>query len=152
MPHLSYEARNSLCRLIVLLWIVFLVLVAIRLAHFALSLDASSVGFMIDIPELSPVLSREIRLAIFMLAVALVGGIAFVIRDFYNAIKHANRYDEAVADYEKGRISMNELQRLVPIETYTRRFNHTWIYWFLSQPLLSAILGVVAFAIARSGL
>jgi len=38
------------------------------------------------------------------------------------------------------------------VEIYTGRFNHTWIYWFMIQPVLSSVLGLIAFAIARSGL
>jgi hypothetical protein len=40
----------------------------------------------------------------------------------------------------------------VTLQVYLGRFNYTWTFWFLLQPVLSGVLGVVAYAIARSGL
>lgn len=75
-----------------------------------------------------------------------------MIKDFYRSIKYANLYTVAYSDYTSGKIHLSEFQRLVTVEIYTGRFNYTWAYWFFMQPVLSSVLGIVAFFIARSGL
>ena len=75
-----------------------------------------------------------------------------MIKDFYRSIKYANLYKIAYDDYRAGYIALSEFQRLVTVEIYTGRFNYTWIYWFFIQPILSSVLGIIAFFIARSGL
>jgi hypothetical protein len=75
-----------------------------------------------------------------------------MIKDFYRSVKYSNVYSIAYDDYTAGHISNTEFQRLVTLDIYMGRFNHTWVYWFLIQPVLSSALGVIAFFIARSGL
>jgi hypothetical protein len=75
-----------------------------------------------------------------------------MIKDFYRSVKYANLYTIAYNDYRAGHMKFSEFQRLVTVEIYTGRFNYTWIYWFLIQPVLSSTLGLIAFSIARSGL
>lgn len=92
------------------------------------------------------------KIILLMLAISMMGGVSFLIKDFYVANKRANLYDMTYADYVAGRINFEEFNRLISVETYMGRFNHTWIYWFFIQPILSSFLGLIAFAIARSGL
>lgn len=61
-------------------------------------------------------------------------------------------YDRAYDDFRAGNLNRESFQKLVTIEIYSGRFNHTWIYWFFIQPILSSALGIIAFFIARSGL
>ena len=75
-----------------------------------------------------------------------------MIKDFYRSIKYANLFSVVCEDYLQERFSKEEFQKLITFEIYTGRFNYTWTYWFLIQPILSSILGLIAFAIARSGL
>ena len=77
---------------------------------------------------------------------------SFIIKDFYKSVKFANIYDRAYEDYKSGSITHDGFQRLATVEIYSGRFNHTWMYWFLIQPILSSALGIIAFFIARSGL
>lgn len=95
---------------------------------------------------------NEGRVLVLMLSVSIVGGLSFMIKDFYRSIKYANLYAVIYDGYSRRALSSDEFQRLVTFEIYTGRFNYTWTYWFLIQPILSSILGIIAFAIARSGL
>jgi hypothetical protein len=123
------------------------------LAKTSLTFDANDIlGIEGSENVLSEAIIKECRMFFLMLGVGIIGGITFLIKDFYRSIKHENLYNQANKDLKNGAISLSEFQRLIPIEVYTGRFNYTWIFWFLIHPILSSILGLIAYFIARSGL
>ncbi len=153
MSAVRTDLWNLLAKLAVTAWIALLTWAAARVAHFALVTDGNSI-LGLSGPEngLPETVATEVRLATGMLAVAIAGGVSFVVKDFYKSVKNSNRYAMAFADFRSGALPKDSFQKLVPLGVYVGRFNHTWLFWFLVQPFLSAILGVVAFFIARSGL
>ena len=146
----SLEFKNTFAKITILLWIIGLIYAAIRVAECAIVFDINTI--LSSSHTLSPKVVQEVQVIILMLAVSIVGGVAFMIKDFYRSIKYANLYTVAYDDYKSGHIVLAEFQRLITVEIYTGRFNYTWIYWFFIQPILSSTLGIIAFFIARSGL
>lgn len=149
---ISLAFKNSLAKVLVLLWIVCLIGISIAVAKCAIFFDINWYFGLQGAQAFGQPIVTEIQVLLLMLAVSIMGGISFMIKDFYRSIKYANLYDTVYADYHEGRIGIEEFQRLVSVEIYTGRFNHTWTYWFVIQPVLSSVLGLIAFAIARSGL
>ena len=149
---LSLEFKNTLAKFTILSWIVSLIYVAIEVAKFAVTFDINVAFGSNPAHVFTPKVVQEVQVIILMLAVSIVGGVAFMIKDFYRSVKYANLYSVAYSDYRAGQMALPEFQRLVTVEIYTGRFNYTWIYWFFIQPILSSALGVIAFFIARSGL
>jgi hypothetical protein len=148
----STDTKNTLAKFAVLLWIAFLIFAALFVARQSISFDINEY-FGFQGSQLLPAsVVQEIRLIILMLSVSILGGISFLIKDFYQANKYANMYEVFYADYKNKQMGLEEFQKLATFEIYTGKFNYTWIYWFLVQPVLSSVLGLVAFSIARSGL
>ena len=148
----SNELRNFLAKLAIVAWIAALMAAALWTAHHALVTDGNRLLGLSSSEDLPQEIAIEVRLVLGMAAVAIMGGVCFIIKDFYKSVKNANRYALAFADYRSGALPKESFQKLVPLEVYVGRFNHTWLFWFLVQPILSTLLGVVAFFIARSGL
>lgn len=146
------EIRNFLAKLAIVAWIGVLLAAAVWTAHRALVTNGNTLLGLSADADLPEAIALEVRLVIGMASVAILGGICFIIKDFYKSVKNANRYALAFGDYRSGALPKESFQRLVPLEVYIGRFNHTWLFWFLVQPVLSTLLGVVAFFIARSGL
>lgn len=144
--------KNFIAKVFVMCWIVLLIMFALWLFLVSLRMHAASLVWIFGSQVPSETLVAEMRLLTFILGVSMIGGVSFVIKDFYSSVKCANIYTQTYADYVAGIIPMAEFQRIVPVEVYTRRFHFSWVYWFMTQPILSAILGVIAFAIVRSGL
>ncbi len=148
----SHEFRDFLAKLAIVGWIAALMALAVWVAHLALITDGNSLLGVSGGQDLPKEVALEVRLVIGMAAVAIMGGTCFIIKDFYKSVKNANRYALAFADYRSGALPRESFQKLIPLDVYVGRFNHTWLFWFLVQPVLSTLLGVVAFFIARSGL
>lgn len=148
----SLETKNSLAKFVIICWIGILLGAALTVARFAITFDINAYFGFQGKQILAESIVTEARVLILMLAVSIMGGISFIIKDFYRANKYANLYDMAYQDYLNKRISLEQFQVLVTVEVYVGRFNHTWVYWFLVQPILSSFLGIIAFSIARSGL
>lgn len=149
---LSTNTKNSIAKVVVLLWIILLIIIAMSAARFAITFNINQYfGFQGD-QQFANSIVLEVRVIILMFAVSITGGISFLIKDFYRANKYANMYEVFYADYKSKQISFDEFQHLATFEIYTGKFNHTWVYWFLVQPILSSFLGLIAFSIARSGL
>lgn len=149
---MSHEIRNTLAKLVVVLWIGALVYTAWHIAKTSVAFDPNAYFGLADSQKLPADVIREIKVLILMLSVSIIGGVSFIIKDFYRAVKYANIYDRAYSDFKAGDITREGFQRLATVEIYSGRFNYTWVYWFLIQPLLSSALGIIAFFIARSGL
>lgn len=149
---LALQTKNSIAKLIVLIWIVCLLLASLAVIRFAISFDINAYFLLQGEARFAPPIVLEMKVILLMLAVSMMGGVSFLIKDFYVANKNANLYDVTYSDYIAGRIDFSEFNRLVTLEIYMGRFNHTWMYWFFIQPILSSFLGLIAFAIARSGL
>ena len=149
---MSHETRNTLAKLVVVLWIGALVYTAWHIAKTSVAFDPNAYFGLPDSQKLPADVIREIKVLILMLSVSIIGGVSFIIKDFYRAVKYANIYDRAYSDFKAGDITREGFQRLATVEIYSGRFNYTWVYWFLIQPLLSSALGIIAFFIARSGL
>jgi hypothetical protein len=149
---ISYETKNTVAKILVVTWIGFLVTMALIIAKSAVSLDPNAFFGLSGEDRLPAEIIREIKVLVLMLSVSIVGGVSFIIKDFYRSVKYANIYDQAYRDYKNRDITREGFQRLATVEIYSGRFNYTWVYWFLIQPLLSSTLGIVAFFIARSGL
>lgn len=136
----------------IVLWIGLLVFSSFVVMRYAIVFDVNNAFHIPEGNKLPLEVVREGKLIMLMLSVAIIGGVSFIIKDFYRANKYSNVYNTFYEDYRAGNIGRKEFQRLVTIDVYTGRFNHTWLYWFLVQPILSSALGVIAFFIARSGL
>lgn len=149
---MSHEAKNTLAKILVVLWIISLVAGALIIAKSAVGFDPNSFFGLSGEQRLSAEIIRELKVLVLMLSVSVVGGVSFIIKDFYRSVKYANIYDRAYQDYKNGDITREGFQKLATVEIYSGRFNYTWVYWFLVQPLLSSTLGIIAFFIARSGL
>lgn len=149
---MSHDIRNALAKLLVVLWIAILVALALYIAKSAVGFDPNAFFGLSNDKILSAEIIREIKVLVLMLSVSIVGGVSFIIKDFYRAVKYANIYDRAYEDFKNGDISREGFQKLATVEIYSGRFNYTWVYWFMIQPLLSSTLGLIAFFIARSGL
>lgn len=149
---ISHRLKNAAAKIFVVLWIAYLIFSVYALVFFALSFDVNGWLRLSGERALSDALVLELRLVVVMLAASLMGGIIFMIRDFYQSIKYSNIYDRAYDDYRSHMMGISEFQRIVTLQVYLGRFNYTWTFWFLLQPVLSAVLGVIAYAIARSGL
>jgi len=148
----SVAIRDFLAKLAIVGWIGALLAAAVWTAHHALVTDGNTLLGLSAETDLPEAIALEVRLVVGMASVAILGGICFIIKDFYKSVKNANRYALAFGDYRSGALPKESFQKLVPLEVYIGRFNHTWLFWFLVQPVLSTLLGVVAFFIARSGL
>jgi hypothetical protein len=146
------DIKNLAAKCIVLIWIAFLVNLSMYLLYTAVTLDLSALASLQGNSLVKEGLDKEIRLLMMMLAIALVGGIWFMIKDFYRSVKNANLYSSCYADYVANILPYEEFQKIITLNIYIARFNHTWLIWFIIQPLLSAMLGLVAYFIARSGL
>lgn len=136
----SAQTKDTLAKVAILLWIISLILVAFYIIQVAIVFDINT---FFNIPEehkLPRSIVQEAQVIFLMLAISIFGGLCFMIKDFYLAIKNANLYKMAWDDYISKHIPFEEFQRLIPIEVYTGRFNYTWIYWFLIQPILSSVL------------
>lgn len=149
---LSPETRNTLAKILVVAWIAGLIALALSLAKTSASLDPNAFFGLSGENRLPAEGVLEVKVLVLMLSVSIVGGVSFMIKDFYRSVKYANLYDRAYEDYKAGSISLEGFQKLATVEIYSGRFNYTWVYWFLIQPLLSSALGIIAFFIARSGL
>lgn len=149
---MSHDIRNVLAKILVVLWIAVLVALALYIAKSAVGFDPNAFFGLPDDKRLSAEIIREIKVLVLMLSVSIIGGVSFIIKDFYRAVKYANIYDRAYEDFKNGDISREGFQKLATVEIYSGRFNYTWVYWFMIQPLLSSTLGLIAFFIARSGL
>ncbi len=149
---LSLDTKNTLAKITILLLILGLIALAGYVARFSIGFEVNQYLGLSGLNALPVEVNREIQLMILMLSVSIIGGVSFMIKDFYRSIKYANLYTVAYSDYTSGKIHLSEFQRLVTVEIYTGRFNYTWAYWFFMQPVLSSVLGIVAFFIARSGL
>lgn len=149
---MSSETRNTLAKILVVVWIGALVALALYIAKSAVTFDPNAYFGLPDNQRLPADIIKEIKVLILMLSVSIVGGVSFIIKDFYRSVKYANIYDRAYADFKNGDISREGFQKLATVEIYSGRFNYTWVFWFLIQPLLSSTLGIIAFFIARSGL
>lgn len=150
MTHL--EIKNTIAKIVVLFWIVFLIILAANVARFAIYFDINAYFKLATGHTFDASVVREAQVLVLMLAVSIVGGVSFMIKDFYRSIKYANLFDVIYEDYLKERFNRTEFQKLITFDVYTGRFNYTWAYWFMIQPILSCILGLIAFAIARSGI
>jgi hypothetical protein len=148
----SLEFKNTLAKLIILIWIAFLILIAAWVARISVEFNINTVFTIPGDQAFGLNIVAEVQVILLMLSVSIIGGVAFMIKDFYRSVKYANLYAVAYNDYRAGQMRLAEFQRLVTVEIYTGRFNYTWIYWFLIQPILSSTLGLIAFFIARSGL
>lgn len=148
----STDFKNTIAKFTILIWIGFLILLAAWVARTSVGFDINSVFSIDSNHSFGPGIIAEAQVILLMLSVSIVWGVAFMIKDFYRAVKYANLYAIAYNDYRAGHMKLSEFQRLVTVEIYTGRFNYTWIYWFLIQPVLSSTLGLIAFSIARSGL
>lgn len=149
---MQFQLQNTLAKIAIVAWISFLLYAAAHIAKSAVTLDPNAYFGLRDPNRLPADAVREIKVLVLMLAVSIVGGLSFIIKDFYRSVKYANVYDRAYADFRSGGITRDSFQRLITVEIYSGRFNYTWVYWFLVQPVLSSVLGVIAFFIARSGL
>ncbi len=147
-----FELKNTIAKLVIILWIGLLLYIAYRVAIYSVAFDINRFFSLTGTNTLPESVVREVKVICLMLSVAILGGVSFMIKDFYQSVKYANIYTVAYGDYVQGHISNTEFQRLVPVEVYVGRFNHTWVYWFFIQPVLSSVLGIIAFFIARSGL
>jgi len=95
----SLEFKNSLAKVLVLLWIVCLVGIALAVARVAIFFDVNQY-FGIEGAQAFPKnIVVEVRVLFLMLSVSIVGGVSFMIKDFYRSIKYANLYDTVYADY-----------------------------------------------------
>ncbi len=149
---MSYELKNTLAKIAIVLWIVALLGASGYVIRMSIGFDINSFFQLDGVNTLSPSVVLEIRIILLMLAVSIIGGISFIIKDFYRSVKYANLYTLSYSDYRIGNISAAEFQKLVTVDIYMGRFNYTWVYWFFIQPILSSALGLIAFFIARSGL
>lgn len=149
---MNFETRNSLAKIAVVAWIATLAYAATRIAESAVTLDPNAYFGLAGEARLPADAVLEIKVLVLMLAVSIVGGISFIIKDFYRSVKYANIYDRAYADFKSGDITREGFQKLATVEIYSGRFNYTWVFWFFVQPVLSSVLGIIAFFIARSGL
>lgn len=149
---MSHETRNTLAKFLVVAWIGALVWIAWQIAKMSVSFDPNAYFGLPSDGRLPADAVKEIKVLILMLSVSIIGGVSFIIKDFYRAVKYANIYDRAYSDFKAGDITRDGFQRLATVEIYSGRFNYTWVYWFMIQPLLSSALGIIAFFIARSGL
>ncbi len=149
---LTFENKNTLAKITIMLLIMALIVLSIYVAQVAIRFNVNEYLGLQGTALLPTAIVHEIQVIILMFSVSIVGGVSFMIKDFYRSVKYANLYTIAYSDYRDGQMSLSEFQRLVTVEIYTGRFNYTWIYWFFMQPVLSSALGVIAFFIARSGL
>lgn len=149
---MSHETRNTLAKFLVVAWIGALVWMAWQIAKTSVGFDPNAYFGLPNDQRLPADVIKEIKVLILMLSVSIIGGVSFIIKDFYRAVKYANIYDRAYSDFKAGDITRDGFQRLATVEIYSGRFNYTWVYWFMIQPLLSSALGIIAFFIARSGL
>lgn len=149
---MSYETKNTLAKILVISWIAALVALALSIAKSAVGFDPNAFFELNDQSRLPADVIKEIKVLVLMLSVSIIGGVSFIIKDFYRSVKYANIYDRAYQDFKNGDISREGFQKLATVDIYSGRFNYTWVYWFLIQPLLSSALGLIAFFIARSGL
>jgi hypothetical protein len=148
----AFEIRNTLAKLAIVAWIAGLVALSFFIAKHSVAFDPDAFFGTTDANRLPADGIKEIRVLILMLSVSIIGGVSFIIKDFYRSVKYANLYDRAYDDFRSGNITKEGFQKLATVEIYSGRFNYTWIYWFLIQPILSSALGIIAFFIARSGL
>ncbi|HRI35969.1 MAG TPA: hypothetical protein PK765_02645 [bacterium] len=148
----SHRIKNAVAKTFVVGWIASLMVAAYWLVHFAFAFDPNIWFGLSGDRMLSADASLELRLIVIMFAASLTGGTVFMIRDFYQSIKYSNIYDRAYDDYRARMMGIAEFQRIVTLDVYLGRFNYTWTFWFLLQPVMSSVLGVIAYAIARSGL
>ena len=148
----DHELKNSFAKLLVVIWIVFLVFCSLVVARTSIGFDINEFFNLTGTKALGASVVQEVKIIILMLSVSIIGGISFLIKDFYRSIKYTNLYTVAWKDYRNKVITAKEFQELVTVEVYVGRFNSTWVYWFLIQPVLSSALGLIAFFIARSGL
>ncbi len=149
---MSFEIRNNLAKIAIVLWIVFLVNLSLYVARYSVAFEPNAFFGLNEANQLPIDVIKEIKVLFLMLSVSIVGGVSFIIKDFYRSVKYANLYDRAYEDFRAGNISREGFQKLATVEIYSGRFNYTWIFWFLIQPILSSTLGIIAFFIARSGL
>jgi hypothetical protein len=149
---LSINIKDTVAKVVILVWIVSLILLAGYIVQVAVVFNINTFFGMSGESLLPKSVVHEVQVILLMFAISITGGVSFMIKDFYRSIKYSNLYRMAWEDYSSQRISFEEFQRLIPIEIYTGRFNYTWIYWFLIQPILSSVLWLIAFFIARSGL
>ena len=147
-----FELKNTIAKIIVIVWIACLLVASYHVALQSVIFDVNGFFGLSGGRVLPESIVREIRIVFLMLSVGIIGGVSFMIKDFYQSVKYANIYEVSYSDYRSGSISVTEFQRLVPVDIYVGRFNYTWVYWFFVQPVLSSALGVIAFFIARSGL
>lgn len=115
---LSHETKNSLAKCIILCWILLLLSVALVLARYAISFDVNEYFGFQEKRILSESIVTEAKLILLMLSVSIMGGISFIIKDFYRANKYANIYDVAYQDYLNKKISFDQFQALVTVEVY----------------------------------
>ncbi len=134
------EIKNTIAKMVIVIWIILLVNFALSIAKYSISFDVNNVFQLPPEKAFSVEIVREGKLILLMLAIGILGGVSFMIKDFYKSIKFSNMYATFYSDYRGGNISRAEFQRLVTIEVYTGRFNYTWMFWFLIQPVLSSIL------------
>ncbi len=148
----AFETRNFLAKIVVIAWIAALLFFAFTVAKTSVTFDPNVFFALGESNRLPESVVREMRILLLMLSVSIVGGLSFVIKDFYKSVKYANLYDRAYEDFREGLINRENFSRLITVEAYSGRFNYTWLYWFFVQPVLSSVLGIIAFFIARSGL
>lgn len=146
------ELKNTIAKVIIITWIGCLLFASYQVAIHSITFDINSFFSLTGGNILPDNITREVKVIMLMLSVAIIGGVSFMIKDFYQSVKYANLFNVAYEDYSLGHISNAEFQKLIPVEIYVGRFNHTWVYWFFIQPVLSSALGIIAFFIARSGL
>ena len=146
------NTKSFIAKWIVFFWIFFLTTVAVYLVFFTLRLDVNGFLGLSGEQLLGTESVHEIKLILSMISVSMFGGTIFIIKDFYRSIKNETLFNQAYEDYLGNILSFDEFQQLISVDIYTKRFHHSWIYWFLMQPILSTIVGMIAFFIARSGL
>lgn len=145
------QTKNTISKIAIVLWIFTIVIASVAVARYSVLFDLNAFLGLHGKDELPLGAVQEGKLLVLMFSVSMIGGAAFLIKDFYRSVKYSNLYETAVED-RRDRILTEAKYKLIVDAVYTGRFNATWIYWFLIQPVLSSILGLIAFFIARSGL
>lgn len=101
----ALEIKNTLAKIAIVCWILFLIAFAFFIVKCAVVFDINEF-FSLPIDKYFPIeVVHEGKILVLMLAVSIIGGTAFIIKDFYRSVKYANLYDRAYTDYRNSIIT-----------------------------------------------
>jgi len=101
----TLEIKNTLAKIVIVCWILFLIGFAFFIVKCAVVFDINEF-FLLPVNKYFPAdVVQEARMLVLMLAVSIIGGTSFMIKDFYRSVKYANLYDRAYTDYRNSIIT-----------------------------------------------